>query len=166
MKRFRWIAFCLLAMAGCGNPRPKLVPVEGTVTLDGEVVEGAIVAFEMINPPAEYGRPSSAITDAAGKFQVQTYEPGDGLPPGKYRVLVQKREPIQPLGENYDSEMGTVNGRGIQYRMIVPAKYSDPTASGLEVEVTSKGLHPAVIALSSEGTGPQIQTIGPSADDP
>jgi predicted small lipoprotein YifL len=42
---------CLLAMgvvfvAGCGQKGPLLVPVSGLVTLDGEPLASAIVAFE------------------------------------------------------------------------------------------------------------------------
>jgi hypothetical protein len=151
MKRRTWVLLLLaMLLAGCGSGRPALVPVEGTVILDGEPVEGAIVAFQMIDPPPDYRRPSSAITDAAGKFRVQTYQAGDGLPRGRYKVVIVKQEPLQPLGEDFDAETGTVDGRPIQYKEVIPARYGDPETTDLEAEVTPQGLDPSTFTLSSD----------------
>ncbi|QDT77796.1 hypothetical protein Mal35_12240 [Gimesia maris] len=62
---------------------PELGQVHGTITLDGKPLEGVSVLFE-----PESGRPSTAITDAAGKYEAQYLidEPGVKLGPGTVRV--------------------------------------------------------------------------------
>ncbi|WP_339684621.1 carboxypeptidase-like regulatory domain-containing protein [Gimesia maris] len=62
---------------------PELGQVHGTITLDGKPLEGVSVLFE-----PENGRPSTAITDAAGKYEAQYLidEPGVKLGPGTVRV--------------------------------------------------------------------------------
>ncbi|PQO34489.1 carboxypeptidase regulatory-like domain-containing protein [Bremerella cremea] len=86
------VAACLV---GCSSGSSEKVPgrsltvnVIGTVALNGKPVAGATVMFnsESLNLTA-YGK-----TDADGKFQLTTYEPGDGAPIGHYRVVIKKVE--------------------------------------------------------------------------
>ncbi len=84
----------LLAVLGCSSPeapedRPyvdprtiPLVPVEGTVTLDGKPLAGAVVTFL---PPRD--APSNGETDQNGHYVMKTYE-RDGVPQGEYKVAV------------------------------------------------------------------------------
>lgn len=72
--------------AGCSDQAPdmpELGQVHGIVTLDDKPLEGVSVLFE-----PESGRPSTAITDAAGKYEAQYLinEPGVKLGPGTARV--------------------------------------------------------------------------------
>lgn len=63
-------ALSLITLAGCSNnpvDYPDTAPVTGTVTLDGQPVEGATVAFV---PSEGGGRPSSGKTDANGKYEL------------------------------------------------------------------------------------------------
>ena len=68
--RIQWIQICVLFLfvAGCGGAgdAPKLNPVHGKVTLDGQPLPNAIVSFI---PPK--GPPSGAITDAEGKYEMR-----------------------------------------------------------------------------------------------
>lgn len=86
-----------------------VVPVSGTVTLDGEPLGGATVSFLPFapadaNPAARTYRIASAVTDNQGAFQLHYQRvprprhgqrPGslpdqlDGIPPGRYKVVVQ-----------------------------------------------------------------------------
>lgn len=78
---------------GCGDG-VKLVPVEGTVTLDGEPLEGATLSFV----PIAGGQVSTSGTDITGpdgNFKM-TFKGRNGLSPGKYRVMVSKTEEIAP----------------------------------------------------------------------
>jgi hypothetical protein len=152
-----------LAVSGCGGDgRPALVKVTGTVLLDGAPVEGAIVMFQPdVDAKAQFRRPSAGVTDASGKFVLGTYEKDDGLPPGKYKVGIQKRELIGELPKNFDLEKpGDFN---LKYKIVIPKKYTDPAASGLSAEVTNKELVPASFDLQSGGQKPEIEVSGPAA---
>ncbi|MFG0335441.1 MAG: hypothetical protein ACF8TS_18945, partial [Maioricimonas sp. JB049] len=90
-----FVTGCLVAvlsalplLTGCSSSepppdRPETAPVTGTVMYQGEPVEGATVVF---TPAGSQATGAVAKTDASGKFELMTYEPGDGAIPGKYQV--------------------------------------------------------------------------------
>src|SRR4051794_7456446 len=85
-RRFATGAALLLAIctAGCGR---QMAQVTGTVTLDdGTPVSKGLVVFE----GTVDGKPVMARGEvkADGHYQLSTTKPGDGIPPGKYRVLI------------------------------------------------------------------------------
>lgn len=91
------LACCLPALTGCGGP--KLVPVNGTVTIDGKPVDGATVTFV-----SDDGKHSfSGSTDASGNYSLQEGEK-TGAYPGSYKVIVIKNphkataEALDPAG--------------------------------------------------------------------
>ena len=69
---------------GCDD---SLVYIKGTVTLDGELLEGASVTFFRADIR---GRPAAGVTDESGSFDLTSYQKGDGLPPGDYKVTITK----------------------------------------------------------------------------
>lgn len=103
---------------GCGDGRPALVPVTGTVTFDGKPIQGAEVMFMV-----KGGRPARGETDAEGHFALSTFEEGDGCTPGAAQVVVQKQS------FHYNQK-----GEGIT-TYLIPQKYGIPGQSGLDVEV-------------------------------
>src|SRR5262249_49616243 len=66
-----------------GSGCSKLVKVKGTVTLDGEPVEGATVLFEPLDGA---GLPANAQTDENGVFELGTHTRMDGAYRGEYKV--------------------------------------------------------------------------------
>jgi hypothetical protein len=144
---------------GCGYRRPARVPVEGTVTFDGEPLEGASV---MLFPEAG-GRPANAVTDAAGTFTLSTYGGKDGAKPGRYKVVVTKTEltkaaakraeKMAAAAENAAADGGTTETAMAlsdrDYRQVVPERYANPDTSGLTVEITA-GMEGFTLELSSE----------------
>ncbi len=155
------------SLLGCGGSgRPSLVKVTGKVTVDGKPVEGAIVAFQYVaDAKAEYQRPSTGYTDAAGEFVLGTYAHDDGAPVGKYKVGILKKEVVGKLPENYNSETeGSVN---LTYKWMTPRSAADPNTSGLTAEITSSGLNPGTFDLKAspqpeiERTGPQVRANDP-----
>lgn len=148
------------SLVGCGGDgRPSLVKVTGTVTLDGKPLEGASVSLKFVtDDKSKYKRPSGAMTDAQGKFTPQTYGKDDGLPTGKYKVGIQKREPVGELPKNFDPE--NPNAVNMKYKWITPMAVAEPDSSGIEVEVTSSGLKPEVIELKA-AVPPEIELVGP-----
>ena len=99
------ILFCLL-LAGCGSG-DDLARVKGTVTLNGEPLEGAIVQFQ---PTAEGGSPSAGKTDAKGRYDLMHTFDQAGAMPGEHVVS------IRTAAAYYDEEGGEER---------VPAKYND-----------------------------------------
>ena len=80
-----WLA-CLLASLGCSNAL-KPVKFVGYVTLDGEPLAEASVAFE---PQGGTGRPASGFTGSDGSFFLTTFKRHDGAVCGNYKVTVSK----------------------------------------------------------------------------
>jgi hypothetical protein len=70
-------------------------------------------------------RPASGAFEKDGRFKAQTFDPGDGLMPGKYLVSI----------ECWDTPP---NMQGNPGKSFVPRKYQNPQTSGLVVEVTPK----------------------------
>ncbi len=82
---------CALAL-GCSGKgdRAPLHPVTGQVLYDGKPAAGVQVFFY----PLDTARPKGAemnphaVTGPDGTFAVTTYEPGDGVPEGRYKVTL------------------------------------------------------------------------------
>jgi len=69
-KRSLFLGALLLAVsAGCGGP--KVVPVSGRVTLDGNPLAGARISFEPVKGTVD--ELSIATTDADGRYQLKNF---------------------------------------------------------------------------------------------
>ena len=113
------LALALLGAAGCGA---RLVPVRGKVTFpDGAPLTEGMVVFESVGGD----RPVTARGEVRpdGGYVLGTYRPGDGVPPGRYRVLVAPR-----------SDPNAVD-KAPRPPPFDP-RFADFKTSGLEVEVT------------------------------
>ena len=98
---------CLTSCDGSGKrPTPQInkvpvVPVRGTVTVDGKPEVG--VKVQCI-PQGEFAAKEKVnflrgITAGDGKFSVSTYEAGDGLPPGEYIIVFMWPTPPTIIGK-------------------------------------------------------------------
>ncbi len=145
MKSLLSVSVCVAALllSAC-NRGPQMVPVTGEVLLDGKPVEGAAVLFT----PDAGGRPADGVTDKEGKFSLQTYEPGDGAPLGKYKVAIvgMRQTGIQATADGLSGEVDPGKVREIWF---VPRKYSTPETSGIEAEV-KRGLTPLKFELAGK----------------
>ncbi len=81
-------ALGLFAFAGCGDAGPKLVPVSGTITLNGKPLEGAEIAF-MPDASNKAGLAATDLSGPQGNFKVSTLN-RSGAVPGKYKVKITK----------------------------------------------------------------------------
>lgn len=132
----RWVPLVLIALVGtaiigCGSSGPEMAPVTGVVTLDGAPVADAAVMFM----PEGGGRPATGVTDAEGKFALETAEPGDGALIGKHKVTVTGVK-VTGMQATEDGLSGVVDPSQIKEEWFVPQKYSKPETSGLTQEVT------------------------------
>ena len=165
MKKSPWSTVvglaALLSCCGCGKPGSDLptVTVTGTVKLNGAPLEGATVTFASSDPE---GKPANGITDAQGKFRLQTYLGGttqaDGALPGQYIVMVTKFESdsthtTQPTAEETAAQAnksqdaltnaqksgsgsGGIGGMG-SAKLLTPAKYQTKESTDLQRTVES-----------------------------
>ncbi|MCI0702796.1 MAG: carboxypeptidase-like regulatory domain-containing protein [Planctomycetia bacterium] len=111
----------LIALAGCAGGKH---PVRGIVTLDdGSPLTKGLVVFERIDG----GPPVSARGEigADGRYELSTDTPGDGVPAGKYKVLVNPLD----LSDVPDE----------QKQLPFDVKYTKFETSGLECEVKAGG---------------------------
>lgn len=83
------LAVCFLSVVGCGGDF-EIVPVGGTVTMDGKPLEGVEVVFA----PAEtdqsstVGPVSIGVTDSQGRYQLKTIQGQNGAVKTEHRVSV------------------------------------------------------------------------------
>ena len=98
--------------------RRALGTVEGTVTLDSQPLEGASVQFQ----PADGKRPSSAITDAQGRYSLMHLPDKPGAEIGKHNVRITAARTIEKAGKEV----------GLPER--VPDKYNAKTTLVEEVK--------------------------------
>lgn len=86
-------AVVLATIVGCGGSGPKYVKVTGVVTLDGKPYKNALVSFQPIAEPGKLnaGVGSGAVTDAEGKFALQSQDGKPGAVVGKHRIRIQTK---------------------------------------------------------------------------
>jgi len=137
------IRIALLAglFVGCGDGKPRAVPVSGRLTVDGAPAEGVQLIFYAEDPPsAELQVPTPrAYTNAAGEFSAATYTGGDGAPAGTYRVAAihQEETPSGVDPESFEA-VDKLSGR-----------YADPDTSGLTIDVPPEGVTSVLLELRS-----------------
>ena len=121
---------CLVALAGvsflgCGGvDRPATTSAGGTVTYQGQPVEGAQVMFA----PRD-ARVATATTDSRGRFQLATFAPGDGAVVGEHQVTVSKHKKKNPHDTSPYAE--TIS--------VLPPRYQRAAQSGLTAKITAEG---------------------------
>jgi hypothetical protein len=123
--RLSWLGLLLLVAStmGCGR---GLYPVKGQVVYkdgsDVSVLAKGKVLFSPANPDMERISPRGEI-QPDGTFQMSTYASGDGVKPGKYRVMV-----TQPIF--------FPKSRGEQRPVLLDERFASFDTSGLEITVT------------------------------
>lgn len=118
-----WFAAALV-LTGCGDDRPTRYPVSGQVLVKGKPAEGALVVLHPVSPAEPNAPRPIGTTDADGKFQLTTYETGDGAPAGSYKATVRWPPKKKGPGDDGPDRLGN--------------RYSNPETSKLTVAVEAK----------------------------
>lgn len=121
---------------------PPTYPVTGTVTYRGKPVPQATVVLMSLTSG---GRGASGTTDESGKFELMTFEPGDGALPGEYKVRVSAYELVAEPPNDSDQTDLTQEEEEALYtgaedeepsKNLLPKKYENAATSGLSHTVT------------------------------
>jgi len=110
------LALAVVWLAGCGPSRPKTVPIDGYVKIDGQPPgEAGKIFFTPTEAAEGYAkRPASGSFGPGGHYRVMSWVPDDGLVPGHYTLNVG---PVDPS------------------KTRIAQKYQQSSSSGLEVDV-------------------------------
>lgn len=125
-----------LLLSGCmgdSSTNHAGATVTGTVTLDGSPVKGATVTFR---PEAAGGSGAFGMTDAEGKYTLNTSSALQGVKPGQYKISVTKLEAVtsdQPSED--DPAYGGAPVREAAPKNLLPAKYSKVNSSELTADI-------------------------------
>jgi len=131
---------CLAAavLAGCGDGRPKVVPVSGRVLIDGQPVRSGTIC---VIP--ENARAAAGDIGPDGWFVLSCFGERDGVTPGTHRVTVTSFERIDDMTRKW----------------LVPKKYSDIDGSGLTVTVDGPN-DSLTVNLTWGGEKPLVERVG------
>lgn len=82
------LPLCLLCSCKGDDPnREETYPVVGEVYVDGQPAAGLQVTCHAVEGlDSETGWVCKGMTDETGKFEINTYEKGDGVPEGDYVI--------------------------------------------------------------------------------
>jgi|GEM_PF-5255613 len=121
--------------AGCGAPTANysMIPVEGTITFEGEPLSSAEVMFDSPDGPRGFG-----VSDENGRFSVKTRQFGAGLPAGKYRVLVSSSDKTRIRGSGKAVQVAAVYRESGVGRVSIDAG-TGPLSFDLKAKPTKSG---------------------------
>lgn len=126
----------LLLAAGCGGgglgDLPELVPVSGTVTLDGKPLGGVTVTFTPVG--STRGDFCSGVTDASGRYELQTQGKHKGAAVGEFKVTCSKL--VMPDGSDLPADAAAADVGGGD---LLPPQYSEEPESILKATVPAGG---------------------------
>jgi|SRR5581483_4600836 len=135
--RSHWLTFGVIvsiSVLGCQNGQPppgppmaKPRPVQGRVLLKGrEPLKGGVITFkpEEVQMGREVRYEGSSLVDGMGRFKIGFNLDGDGVAPGKYKVIVAPRE-INELRNSNSSR--------------IPPVYRDAATTPLSLTVDERG---------------------------
>lgn len=118
---FLFLAGLAAIVPGCSSGDVPVVPVQGTVTLDGKPLAGAEVVFS-----PEVGRPSLGVTDSQGRYELRYLVDRNGALPGKHTVKISTLGD----GESDDSD------KPARKRELVPKKYNRQSTLTVDVDAS------------------------------
>ena len=126
MMRALTLATLVALFGGCDNGMPRTIPVNGHVLFDGKPPPATGTIYFTLAKDAGAGtmRPGIGDFDAEGRFSVTSFEPGDGLLPGAYKLRIE-------------CWATPPNMEGKPVKSHVPARYSDAQQNGMELTVDS-----------------------------
>lgn len=143
MKTPRYLTLFALLFAvavvatGCGKPK-----VTGKVTFS----DGSPLTQGTVNFTDDKVLCKGSIKED-GTFEIRTLKPGDGVPPGKYKVYLTETARFGDAVETTSLDAVAVMHETIN---DVPPKYSNPEQSGLTIDVKGSTTYDITIDLDAD----------------
>lgn len=104
-----------------GGPRDATYPITGQLFIDGEPAAGVQVTCHPVDLDNAHVLTPGDFTDEEGRFEIGTYESGDGAPKGVYRLTFLAGQ------WNLDGSFGGPDKLG--------GRYDEPEESDVKVTV-------------------------------
>lgn len=127
------LASCLFA--GCGDLSRDAGRVRGTVVLDGK----PLTSGNVIARPSTGDRGAKGAIQPDGSFMLSTVEHGDSIVPGEHHLAVIAYQPNTTRDDSPEAAR----------KLLVPTRYTDPSTSGLKVNVITGEEHSIELHLST-----------------
>jgi hypothetical protein len=129
-------ALGLASLAGCGGGEFKKVPVGGTVTLDGQPLNGGVLHFYPDTSKGNQYRVDCLSPVRSGKYEllttaVRSSDTGSGAPLGWYKVYLDTTVPGAP--ENIHPRFTTPEKTTVSVEVV-----ENPSAGAYDIKFTSK----------------------------
>jgi hypothetical protein len=122
---------CLVLLStaiGCGSSNPNLVPVSGKITLNGGPLPAEGQGNVTFVPVQAGGNTATGMIDSSGNYRMSTYETGDGVAPGEYKVTI-----LWATQAGGDEKTGMLKPPS----SLISDRYSNAETSGLTAKVDS-----------------------------
>jgi hypothetical protein len=113
------IAWISIAFSGCGKAELRVPTYKASGQLlaaDGKAVAGALIVLHPVDSNSVAPRPR-ATTDGEGRFQLTTYDTGDGAPEGQFIVTVEqwfRDDPNEAPTNHLPPDLGKPDSSGIR----------------------------------------------------
>jgi hypothetical protein len=137
-----WMALTIVAAAGCSR-EPDLIPVTGSVKVDGQLTEGVQVSFWPADDAGKQSRNRYAVgmSGRDGRFEVRSVSE-KGIEAGEYKVTFTRSV--------VDGKVITDPKKKASHaRQTLPARYGEQDQTDITARVT-KDSHDFVFDLSSK----------------
>lgn len=132
-------AFLLLSFVSCGGQKkpdgmPPLHPTKITIVQENGPLEGATVTLVNADDP-RFRWVVGGVTDAQGICQLKTHGNYQGVPVGKYKVLVQKSYSTGGSEPSGVPQPASVNTPEVKWFDTVDLKYKTVNTTDLEIGI-------------------------------
>lgn len=113
------LSLAVAAFPGCGKGERRLPTYKASGQLlaaDGKAVAGALLVLHPVDSNSVAPRPR-ATTDGEGRFQLTTYDTGDGAPEGQFIVTVEqwfRDDPNEAPTNHLPPDLGKPDSSGIR----------------------------------------------------
>ena len=126
----------LVSLGGCQHAPPPsgppVLPVTGTILVDGKPTAGVTVRFVAVDSPG--GSPPAFITGSDGRFTSAAPGSDAGVSAGTYRLVVYWLDTLPSGGMPFDRLLG---------------RYADPDQSTLTVTINPNDPDIGILSLTS-----------------
>ena len=175
LSRLFLCSYCLMAFVGCAGEdaldrlnqaipereRQKVVALAGTISLDGQPAPNLMVRLVMEGETAPGPTSPKSLTDANGKFEFTTYLAGDGVPTGKYAVIVEQLTKSGTAGWSGPDQLKNRFNHVKEPAATLEVKSGEPQKDvKIDLVTADKKPKPAPRYSASVATGKPIKKMG------